>query len=96
MQKTPFSEAGLIKELETRGVGRLSTFASTLTSLKTRGYVSLTNRTLSPTETGVKLLDFLVKHFPKIFDVEFTTRMESDLDEIAAGSQTARVFLDAF
>ena len=91
-----FSEAGLIKELEARGVGRPSTFASTVTGLRTRDYITVINKNLVPTDTGVKLLDFLIKHFPTIFDVEFTAQMEASLDEIAAGSQQARDFLGAF
>jgi DNA topoisomerase I len=91
-----FSEAGLIKELEARRVGRPSTFASTITALKMHGYVSLIGKRLSPTETGVRLLDFLVKHFPKIFEVEFTARMETALDEIAISRQTAPLFLEDF
>ena len=91
-----FSEAGLIKEMEICALGRPSTFASTITSLKTRGYVTVINKNLVATETGLQLLGFLVKHFSTIFDVGFTAQMEAHLDDIAAGSQQARVFLGGF
>ena len=91
-----FSEAGLVKELEGRGIGRPSTFANTVAVLKTRGTATIVKKTLVPTETGMRLLDVLVKHFSTVFDVDFTARMEASLDEIAAGSQTAPVFLSVF
>ena len=74
-----FSAAGLIKELEARGVGRPSTFASIVVALQTRGYVTVVKKQLIPTERGLQLLDFLVKHFPTIFDIEFTAQMEASL-----------------
>ena len=82
-----YSEAGLIKELEKRGIGRPSTFASTLQTLQTRGYVEKENKTLIPTDTGEVVSTFLEKNFGDIISDSFTAQMEEDLDEIAEGKK---------
>lgn len=78
-----YSEAGLVKALEERGIGRPSTYASTIGTITERGYISKEKRRLKPNEIGILVNDVLVEHFPKIVDYKFTAHMEDDLDEIA-------------
>jgi DNA topoisomerase-1 len=82
-----FSEASLVKTLEENGIGRPSTYAPILGTLQERGYVLRENKRLTPTETGLLVNDLISEHFPNIVDVEFTARMEEDLDKIAAGDE---------
>jgi len=83
-----YTEATLIKALEDNGIGRPSTYAPIISTIQDRNYVQKDdNRKLMPTEIGLMVDDFLVKHFPKIVDLEFTAKMEEDLDEIALGKQ---------
>jgi DNA topoisomerase I len=82
-----YSEATLVKTLEEFGIGRPSTYAPILGTLQERGYVIRDNKRLSPTETGVLVNDLISEHFPNIVDVEFTARMEEDLDKIASGDE---------
>jgi len=77
-----FSEATLIKELEERGIGRPSTYATILGTIKEKGYVGLEKGRFSPTELGFLVNDLLVINFPDILDVEFTAQMEENLDKI--------------
>ncbi len=80
-----YSEATLVRTLEEYGIGRPSTYASTITTIQNRGYVVREGRRLYPTETGLLVNDILVKHFPDILDYGFTARMEEELDRIASG-----------
>jgi DNA topoisomerase-1 len=80
-----FSEATLIRELEERGIGRPSTYAAILSTIKEKGYVRLEKRKFFPTELGLVVNDLLVVSFPDIFDVEFTAQMEENLDKIEEG-----------
>jgi DNA topoisomerase I len=82
-----YSEATLVKILEEFGIGRPSTYAPIMGTLQERGYVIRDNKRLSPTETGVLVNDLISEHFPNIVDVEFTARMEEDLDKIASGDE---------
>lgn len=82
-----FSEAGLIKELEKRGIGRPSTFAAIITTIQDRGYVIKEEKRFHPTAIGEAVVDFLVINFPNVMAYEFTAKMESDLDEIAEGKK---------
>lgn len=82
-----FSEASLVQALEENGIGRPSTFAPTLSTIQTRGYVERVDKRLIPTETGELVNDLLVKHFPDIVDLSFTARMEASLDEVALGNE---------
>ena len=82
-----YSEAGLIKELEKRGIGRPSTFASILATIQARGYVEKENKALVPTDTGEVVSGFLEENFSHIISDEFTAEMEEDLDEIAEGKK---------
>lgn len=77
-----FSEASLVKELEENGIGRPSTYASILSTIREKEYVDLQNRYFRPTELGFIVNDLLVENFPDIFDVEFTARMEENLDRV--------------
>jgi DNA topoisomerase-1 len=80
-----FSEASLVKELESKGIGRPSTYAQIIYTLKARKYVQLTDRRLTPTELGFTVTKILVENLQKIFDVSFTANMEEELDEIEEG-----------
>jgi len=82
-----YSEAGLVKELEKRDIGRPSTYASIMKTLSDRGYVIKENKTLIPTDTGEVVENFLEEHFPKYISDIFTAEMENELDDIAAGKR---------
>ena len=89
-QTTPpprYTEAGLIKELEKRGIGRPSTYASIMKTLADRGYVVKEGRSLQPTDTGDVVSTFLEKNFPSYISDTFTAEMEDELDEIADGKR---------
>jgi DNA topoisomerase-1 len=83
-----FTEASLVKALEERGIGRPSTYAPTVATLLARGYVATEERKLAATELGLIVNDLLVEHFPRVFDVGFTSQMEEELDEIASGERS--------
>ncbi len=82
-----YSEAGLIKELEKRGIGRPSTYASIMKTLNDREYVIKEGKTLKPTDTGDVVSSFLETHFPTYISDTFTAEMEDELDQIADGSR---------
>jgi len=82
-----YTEAGLIKELEKRGIGRPSTYASIMRTLANRGYVEKEGKTLFPTDVGDVISTFLEKNFEKYISDSFTAEMEDELDEIAAGKR---------
>ena len=82
-----YSEAGLIKELEKRGIGRPSTFASIINTIVARGYVEKEGRTLFPTDTGDVVSSFLEEHFMDYIGDDFTSGMEDQLDDIANGDR---------
>ncbi len=83
-----YSEAGLIKELEKRGIGRPSTYASIMSTIEERGYVDKVNRTLYPTDTGEVVISFLEDNFGHYIGDTFTAEMEDKLDAIADGKAT--------
>jgi len=83
-----YTEAGLIKELEKRGIGRPSTYASITRTIETRGYVEKEGRSLRPTDTGDVVSSFLEENFPTYISDTFTAEMENELDEIATGERT--------
>ncbi|OGG41732.1 DNA topoisomerase I [Candidatus Kaiserbacteria bacterium RIFCSPHIGHO2_01_FULL_46_22] len=83
-----YSEAGLVKELEKRGIGRPSTYASIMQTLADRGYVEKQGRTLIPTDTGDVVSSFIETHFPTYISDTFTSDMEDELDEIAEGKRS--------
>jgi len=83
-----YNEATLIKTLEENGIGRPSTYAPILTTIQERNYIEKDERRFfRPTEIGTVVNDLLVNHFPEIIDINFTAKMEEDLDEIAEGEK---------
>jgi DNA topoisomerase-1 len=90
-----FSEATLVKALEEYGIGRPSTYAAIISTIQRRGYIDREGRRLIPTETGLVVNDLLVEYFPNILSVDFTARMEDELDKIAEGAPWVPV-LDSF
>jgi DNA topoisomerase-1 len=86
-----YTEAGLIKELEKRGIGRPSTYASIIKTIIDRGYVDKEGKTLLPTDTGDVVSSFLEEHFTNYISDTFTANMEDQLDEVANGE---RKYLD--
>lgn len=95
-----YTEAGLVKELEKRGIGRPSTYASIIKTIQDRGYVEKEGKALSVTDTGLVVDDFLTEHFSEIVSDVFTADMESKLDDIAEGTReyekTLREFYTPF
>ncbi|OHA58558.1 MAG: DNA topoisomerase I [Candidatus Vogelbacteria bacterium RIFOXYD1_FULL_44_32] len=83
-----YSEAGLVKELEKRGIGRPSTYAPTIKTIIDRGYVEKEARSLKPTDIGVLVSDFITEHFADYVSDTFTAEMEDELDEIASGKRS--------
>ncbi|TRZ64586.1 MAG: type I DNA topoisomerase [Spirochaetia bacterium] len=91
-----YTEAGLIKELEKRGIGRPSTYATIIKTIQDRGYAIKENKTLKPTDTGEVVSDFLEKNFAKYISDSFTAEMENELDEIAEGKRKYEKMLGDF
>lgn len=91
-----FTEASLIKKMESEGIGRPSTYASTLSTIQTRGYVVKKSGSLLPSYVGMAVLHLLRKHFDHYIEIGFTAGMEDRLDRIAAGEIDSRKFLEAF
>lgn len=95
-----YSEASLVRILEEKGIGRPSTYAPIIETILARGYVNRVEKRFRPTELGIIVVDLLKEHFPSIVDVEFTAKMEQDLDEIAEGNlsriQLLRDFYEPF
>ncbi len=95
-----YTEAGLIKELEKRGIGRPSTYASIMKTIIDRGYVEKNGKTLIPTDTGDLVSSFLEEHFMQYVSDTFTSEMEDELDDIALGkreyAETLRAFYTPF
>lgn len=82
-----FTEATLVKALEEQGIGRPSTYVPTIATLQARNYVSVEEKKLVPTELGFIVNDLLVEHFPDVFNIGFTSQLESELDDIASGDR---------
>ncbi len=80
-----YTDASLIKTLEAAGVGRPSTYAPTLTTIQDRGYVEKEDKKYKPTEIGFSVNDMLVENFPEVIDINFTSHIEEEFDEIAEG-----------
>jgi len=91
-----FTEASLVKEMETNGIGRPSTFASALDTIVKRGYVQKTKSNLSPTYLGLAVTQLLENHFSTLVDKEFTAKMENGLDAISRGEIEALPFMKDF
>ncbi|PYX89184.1 MAG: type I DNA topoisomerase [Acidobacteria bacterium] len=82
-----YNEASLVKELEERGIGRPSTYSAILSTIQERQYVQKLGGKFSPTEIGLVVTDLLVENFRDIFDVQYTARLEEELDEIEEGKE---------
>jgi DNA topoisomerase-1 len=82
-----FNEASLVKELEERGIGRPSTYSAILSTIQERQYVQKIGGKFSPTEIGLVVTDLLVENFKDIFDLQYTARLEEELDEIEDGKE---------
>ncbi len=80
-----YSDATLVKALEAHGVGRPSTYAPTLSTIQERGYVDKIEKKYAPTEIGFLVNDMLVENFPEIVDINFTSHIEEEFDDIAEG-----------
>ena len=91
-----YTEAGLVKELEKRGIGRPSTYAAIIKTIFDRGYVGKIGRALQPTDTGEVVSDFLEKNFAGYISDSFTAEMEDELDEIANGKREYAATLKSF
>ena len=92
----PFTEATLVRTLEEQGIGRPSTYAATITTIVNRKYVTRERRVLRSTRLGQLVCKQLIAHFPDIMDVQFTGRMEDQLDAVANGKQEWVAFLRGF
>lgn len=91
-----YTEAKLIKEMEELGIGRPSTYATVIDTIKTRGYVTLDDKKFVPTEIGIETTDKLQEFFSDIINVEYTANMETDLDKIADAKEDNIKVLHAF
>ncbi len=91
-----FSEASLVKELEENGIGRPSTYASILSTIRDKGYVEFIKGYFRPSELGFIVSDLLVENFPDILSVDFTANMENDLDRVETAEADALAVLSRF
>ncbi|MEA2088757.1 MAG: type I DNA topoisomerase [Patescibacteria group bacterium] len=91
-----YNDASLVKVLEKYGIGRPSTYAPTIGTILTRGYVEREGKNLKPKEIAFIVIDLLVKHFSDIVDYEFTAKMEDDLDKIASHSKDWHLIIKNF
>ncbi|MEH6974442.1 type I DNA topoisomerase [Bacillus sp. JJ675] len=91
-----YTEARLVKTLEELGIGRPSTYAPTLDTIQKRGYVALDNKRFVPTELGGIVLDLIMEFFPEIINVEFTAKMEKELDDVEDGNIEWVQIIDSF
>ena len=91
-----YNEASLVKELEDKGIGRPSTYASIISTLIDREYAVLQEKTFVPTDLGTVVCELLKEHFVQLMDVGFTAKMEDDLDKIADGKENWQELLSAF
>ncbi len=91
-----YSEASLVRELEKLGIGRPSTYAQIISTIQERGYVELEKSRFAPTPLGDTVAKLLVRVFPDIFDVDFTSRMEGELDRVEEGAVEWQELLERF
>ena len=91
-----YTEATLVKKLESLGIGRPSTYAPTMSTIQDRGYVRLEEKRFFPEEIADIVTDLLVEHFPKVIDYKFTAHMEDEFDEIAEGKIKWQGVIDEF
>ncbi|MBM7540560.1 type I DNA topoisomerase [Amphibacillus cookii] len=91
-----YTEARLVKTMEEKGIGRPSTYAPTLDTIQRRGYVTLDNKRFIPTELGQIVIELVIEFFPEIIDLDFTAKMEDDLDAIEEGKTNWVEIIDHF
>jgi DNA topoisomerase I len=91
-----FSEASLVAALEENGIGRPSTYAPILSTIQQRGYVERIEKRLVPTETGILVNDLMMQYFSEIVSLDFTVRMEEDLDKISEGKAEWETVMSTF
>src|SRR5699024_10045006 len=91
-----YTEARLVRTMEEKGIGRPSTYAPTLDTIQRRGYVKIDNKRFVPTELGTIVTDIMKEFFPEIIDVDFTVKMEDDLDSIEVGKTDWVNLIDDF
>ncbi|MCU1296373.1 MAG: topoisomerase [Acidobacteriaceae bacterium] len=91
-----YNEASLVKELEERGIGRPSTYSAILSTIQERQYVQKLGGKFSPTEIGLVVTDLLVENFRDIFDIQYTAKLEEQLDEVEDGKEKWTDALDEF
>ncbi len=91
-----YTEASLVRTLEENGIGRPSTYAPTISTIISRGYVSREKKRLYPTELGIMVTDMMEKYFAEIVDTEFTANMETRLDQVEEGNADWKQILREF
>ncbi|MFC7372160.1 type I DNA topoisomerase [Fictibacillus iocasae] len=91
-----YTEARLVRTMEELGIGRPSTYAPTLDTIQKRGYVALDDKKFVPTELGELVLQMTLEFFPEVFNVEFTAKMESELDEVEEGKENWIKIIESF
>lgn len=91
-----YNEASLIKEMEELGIGRPSTYSSTVNTLSTRGYVNIVEKRFHPTDIGIEITDKLQEFFSELINVKYTANMEDDLDKVANGDVVWYEMLEEF
>ncbi|MDZ7772812.1 MAG: type I DNA topoisomerase [Balneolaceae bacterium] len=91
-----YTEATLVQELEKRGIGRPSTYATIISTIQDRGYCDAEGKTLVPTFTAFAVTELLEEHFPELVDSDFTSEMEGRLDEIARGRADTKEYLHSY
>lgn len=91
-----FTEASLVKEMEEKGIGRPSTYAPTITTILSRGYVDKEKKSLKPTELGFIIDEIMRDYFDRIVDVTFTAEMETKFDDIEAGKEAWKNIIRTF
>lgn len=91
-----YTEATLVKALEEKGIGRPSTYAPTISTILSRGYIEREKKVLYPTELGKVVNELMKKHFDEIVDIKFTANMESDLDHVEEGTEAWKEVISRF
>ncbi|MCJ7805950.1 MAG: type I DNA topoisomerase, partial [Clostridia bacterium] len=91
-----YNEASLIKTLEEKGIGRPSTYSPIIETIQSRGYVVKENKAFMPTELGFVVVELMISYFPEVIDVDFTVKLEQQLDEIEEGKQEWRKVIKDF
>ena len=91
-----FTEATLVRQLESEGIGRPSTYASIISTIQDRGYVQKQGNQLVPTFTAMAVTQLLERHFTKLVDYRFTAEMEQQLDQVASGEAERLPYLERF